>query len=206
MSNIQDMTLDELLAVPYSKSMAEREMPNEEAIEILGGIRACYNIFDEYDEPKYAALSKAIFALKADMGQVKHGRWVKYGSPLFSEWECSRCGERHTGNDLPDRCPHCKARMDGGRMTREEAIRRLEEGAPFSELYDEEWENALVMAIEALKAEPIKHGTWGENIYGYRKCSVCGRVTQVDECMREPLYLYCPYCGSRTDGKDEVEE
>ena len=49
-------------------------------------------------------------------------------------------------------------------------------------------------------AEPTKHGTWGENIYGYRKCSVCGRVTQVDECMREPLYLYCPNCGARMDG------
>lgn len=46
--------------------MADREMTNEEAIEILGGIRACYNIFDEYDEPKCAALSKAIFALKAE--------------------------------------------------------------------------------------------------------------------------------------------
>lgn len=46
--------------------MADREMTNQEAIEILGGIRACYNIFDEYDEPKYAALSKAIFALKAE--------------------------------------------------------------------------------------------------------------------------------------------
>lgn len=50
--------------------MADREMTNEEAIEILGGIRACYNIFDEYDEPKYAALSKAIYALKA-VGDIK---------------------------------------------------------------------------------------------------------------------------------------
>ncbi len=64
----------------------------------------------------------------------------------------------------------------------------------------------FVMGIESLmeyiehlpsvEAEPVKHGNWGENIYGYRKCSVCGRVTQVDECMREPLYLYCPYCGA----------
>ena len=51
--------------------MADRGMTNEEAIEILGGIRACYNIFDEYDEPKYAALSKAIFALKAEKGECK---------------------------------------------------------------------------------------------------------------------------------------
>ena len=50
--------------------MADREMTREEEIEILGGIRACYNIFDEYDEPKYAALSKAIYALKA-VGEIK---------------------------------------------------------------------------------------------------------------------------------------
>jgi Zn finger protein HypA/HybF involved in hydrogenase expression len=49
---------------------------------------------------------------ESTMGQVKHGHWVKYGSPLFSEWECSECGERHTGNNLPDKCPHCKAKMD----------------------------------------------------------------------------------------------
>lgn len=63
--------------------------------------------------------------------------------------------------------------------------------------------DTIVDLQPTVEAEPIKHGTWGENIYGYRKCSVCGRVTQVDECMREPLYLYCPYCGAKMD---EVEE
>jgi len=58
--------------------MADREMTNEEAIEILSGIRACYNFFDEYDELKYAALSKAIFALKAE--------------PVEFEW-CTDCKE-----------------------------------------------------------------------------------------------------------------
>lgn len=76
----------------------------------------------------------------------------------------------------------------------------------------EEWSQKTVAISDVLdsvcddytviEAEPVKHGTWGENIYGYRKCSVCGRVTQVDECMREPLYLYCPYCGSRMDGEE----
>lgn len=60
------------------------------------------------------------------------------------------------------------------------------------------------LIIKAPTVEPTKHGTWGENIYGYRKCSVCGRVTQVDECMREPLYLYCPYCGAKMD-EEELE-
>ena len=35
-------------------------------------------------------------------------------------------------------------------MTKEEAIKRLKEGAPFSELYDKEWEEALNIALKAL--------------------------------------------------------
>lgn len=98
--------------------MADREMTNEEAIEILGGIRACYNIFDEYDEPKYAALSKAIFALKAE--PVKHGRWIK--NEDRSGWHCSCCGKddlyaypyvENNERELQDfYCPNCGAKMD----------------------------------------------------------------------------------------------
>lgn len=65
-------------------------------------------------------------------------------------------------------------------MTRQEAISRLEQGAPFSELYDEEWENALIMAIEALKAEPIKHGKWIKLYHDNYKCSECGNY--LDMC------------------------
>ena len=65
----------------------------------------------EYTETDYCPNCGADMR-ESTMGQVKHGHWVKYGSPLFSEWECSECGERHTGDNLPDKCPHCKARMD----------------------------------------------------------------------------------------------
>lgn len=41
-------------------------------------------------------------------------------------------------------------------MTKEEAIKRIEEGAPFSELYDREWEEALSMAIKALEQQPCE--------------------------------------------------
>lgn len=94
--------------------MADREMTNEEAIEILGGIRACYNIFDEYDEPKYAALSKAIFALKAE--PVKHGRWIEReewfdGEPAPRKVAgCSRCGHSmYSKHDTLNFCPLCGA-------------------------------------------------------------------------------------------------
>ena len=41
-------------------------------------------------------------------------------------------------------------------MTNEEAIQRLKEGAPFSALWNERWEEALSIAIEALENEPIR--------------------------------------------------
>lgn len=90
--------------------MADREMTNEEAIEILGGIRAFYNIFDEYDEPKYAALSKAIFALKAE--PIKHGRWKhhQYGNTA-GYYECDNCGKINSYKS--NYCPKCGADMRG---------------------------------------------------------------------------------------------
>ena len=88
--------------------MADREMTNEEAIEILGGIQACYNIFDEYDEPKYAALSKAIFALKAE--QIKRGQWEP--SDYDRYYQCSECGSYTYEENLWDYCPSCGAKMD----------------------------------------------------------------------------------------------
>lgn len=83
-------------------------------------------------------------------------------------------------------------------MTREEAICRLEGGAPFSELYDETWESALVMAIEALKAEPIKHGHWLKLYHGNYKCSECGDwwgSDYNDEVIND--FNYCPHCGAK---------
>lgn len=38
-------------------------------------------------------------------------------------------------------------------MTREEAISRLKKGAPFSEIYDSSWDEALNMAIASLKTD-----------------------------------------------------
>ena len=84
----------------------------------------------------------------------EHGHWEDVEPTLFRDRfaTCSVCRVRQL-LDKDSFCPNCGAKMDGmeGRMTKEEAIRRLEEGAPFSELYDETWEKALEMAIEALR-------------------------------------------------------
>lgn len=95
-------------------------------------------------------------------------------------------------------------KMQDREMSREEAIKRLEEGAPFSELYDSRWEDALALAIKALKAEPVRHGHWTEerNPMMYQLnpyvwvCDQCGTA----------FYYKTPYCGECGAKMDEEEK
>lgn len=52
---------------------------------------------------------------------VVHGRWVPLeydsyadGNPVWDLWECSECGEEHSGDEdtLTPYCPNCGAKMD----------------------------------------------------------------------------------------------
>lgn len=86
-------------------------------------------------------------------------------------------------------------------MTREEAIEKLK-------LYDnyfygmwgkDKCRNVFDVAIEALKAEPVKHGEWvasrvGESSSWFVECSKCHVV------MPPVNYTYCPHCGAKMDG------
>ena len=91
-----------------------------------------------------------------------------------------------------------KGEMADREMSREEAIKRLEEGAPFSELYDSRWEAALAMAIKALSAEP-KQAYVIVDEDGNMECSNCGSSFCFDN--------YCGHCGAKLIGerKDEVK-
>ena len=74
--------------------MADREMANEEAIEILSDMRAEYNLWgDENEATRYHVLSWAIQAMRAE---PKHGMWVKMSDADGIYYACSECG-----NDLP---------------------------------------------------------------------------------------------------------
>ena len=55
-----------------------------------------------------------------EVAPVRHGRWVDH---MCRDWRCSECGEKiskvrsvdgYCYNDLPNYCPNCGARMDGG--------------------------------------------------------------------------------------------
>ena len=64
-------------------------------------------------------------------------------------------------------------------------------------------------AIEALQAQLPKRGEWepfdltyGRSIYS---CSVCEQATEVPMCMEKPMYAYCPICGAKMIGEQNVE-
>ena len=87
-------------------------------------------------------------------------------------------------------------------MTREEAIAVLESDAEYMYSNDSPYcREAYRMAVEALKAEPVKHGRW-EFIGGYGYQYRCSECTNCAERKTQ----FCPHCGAMMDERDEVKE
>lgn len=87
-------------------------------------------------------------------------------------------------------------------MTREEAIKILSnyDGHGIPSGYNGGYAEAMNIAVEALKAEPVKHGRWIEDEYGIPHCSNCGAINNT-------VYRnYCPNCGAQMmdGGKSNV--
>ena len=102
-------------------------------------------------------------------------------------------------------------------MTREEAISVLKETIDTNvDKSFKEWEKwdkekhlpAVNMAIEALQAEPVKHGEWKSELiaykdgsYGYtHTCNICGFNYYYEDKVSN--FTYCPNCGAKMDGGD----
>ena len=49
----------------------------------------------------------------------------------------------------------------------------------------------------ALLKEQEGTGCWEWITEDKYRCSECQNTTYVDECMEEPQYLFCPYCGHK---------
>lgn len=81
-------------------------------------------------------------------------------------------------------------------MTRKEAIYRLKNTAWLGTDKDrEETEQAVDMAIEALQADPVKHGEWEIDEYGIPHCPFCYAINNT-------VYKsFCPNCGAKMDRK-----
>lgn len=81
-----------------------------------------------WDAPIYAdafnvlaEVRDKVRALPSVSPQQKTGRWIPVGydgyadgNPVYDWWECSECGEEHTGDDdtLTAYCPNCGAKME----------------------------------------------------------------------------------------------
>ena len=88
-------------------------------------------------------------------------------------------------------------------MIDERAIEILENGAPFSELYDREWEEALSIGIDAIKKKKQNKGYWidiygknGKTVIAYR-CSECGGSPK--HAIKSK---FCPNCGAEMRGAE----
>lgn len=102
-------------------------------------------------------------------------------------------------------------------MTKEEAISIISGyeayGCGYCLQGGDEVEEALSLAIDALKQEPVRHGHWmvhtdkwasGDEYFGYAECSECGDMFYAVETIGiKPIWDYCPSCGAKMD---EVEE
>lgn len=94
-------------------------------------------------------------------------------------------------------------------MTRKEALKVLIETKEILHLDtmpNRRVDEALSVAIEALEAEPIKHGKWVKDNgpYSLYKCSACNEFCTVAgwaNCIPEErmykAFKYCPNCGAR---------
>jgi len=46
-----------------------------------------------------------------------------------------------------------------------------------------------------------KTGHWEWLTEDKYRCSNCNSETRVDECMNEPMYEFCPFCGAKMEGR-----
>ena len=60
---------------------------------------------------------------------------------------------------------------------------------------DRIWTDA--QELKELLKEQAGTGCWEWIEDDKYRCSECNNTTYVDECMEEPQYLFCPYCGHK---------
>lgn len=59
----------------------------------------------------------------------------------------------------------------------------------------------FVEDLSSVTSQP-KTGHWEWLTEDKYRCSNCNHETRVDECMNEPMYDFCPFCGVRTEGRE----
>ena len=90
-------------------------------------------------------------------------------------------------------------------MTKEEVVETLSDIRAGYNLFDEDEASkyhSLSVAIQAIKAEPIKHAKWEQDLFGTLwVCSACNMPTDVKSAPK--YFKYCPYCGAKVESEVE---
>ena len=81
-------------------------------------------------------------------------------------------------------------------IKREDAIKIINSGISTDTDADRRYVNGLFRAIRPADVAPVRHGRWEADMGGVW-CSVCGEYSEGE-------WDYCPYCGARMDGEDDV--
>lgn len=58
----------------------------------------------------------------------------------------------------------------------------------------------------AADVAPVVHARWEWVTEDKYRCTNCGRITRVDECMGKPMYNGCPYCLAKMDLMEDDDE
>ena len=64
--------------------------------------------------------------------------------------------------------------------------------------------------LNGVKEQPTieperKRGKWLWKMRDVYRCSVCETETHVDECMEDPIYNFCPFCGADMRGERDEQ-
>lgn len=82
-------------------------------------------------------------------------------------------------------------------IDRDVLIDNLQKFAP--DCYSAAVNNAIVGMPKADVA-PVVHERWEWDFLDVYRCSACGETSRVKEVMGEPVWDFCPNCGSKMDG------
>lgn len=63
-----------------------------------------------------------------------------------------------------------------------------------------EGKKTIGQCIDECEVVKPQTGHWEWLTEDKYRCSNCNHETRVDECMNEPMYDFCPFCGCRMEG------
>ena len=71
---------------------------------------------------------------------------------------------------------------------------------------EHDMEQIFTLAYKAIPSVEPKEGHWEWLTEDKYRCSNCNHETRVDECMNEPMYDFCPFCGAKMAEPQERSE